>query len=349
MIPLFKPFMPPLPCLQEILQSGKLSYGEYTRKFEQRLREYFNTDNVLVTNTFASAISVALTTKNIVGGDEVILSPMGCLVSSQPYLTAGLKIVWADVDPSTGTLCPDSVKKKITTKTKAIVHNHYCGYPGYIDEINAIGKENGLVVIDDGIECFGSEYKNRKVGSGQSDVAIFSLSPVRIPNTIDGGIIVFKSKEDYEKALIVRDCGIDRKRFRDFRGEISLDCDISQLGYSALMSDVNGYIGTCQMEYVDELIAKQRLRARKWDEFFKVKSDITPVSTPNGLSNYWVYGVLANDKIKTLETFRENGFFASGVHVKNNAYSVFNNAENLKGVDDFYSKFLALPCGWWME
>lgn len=58
----------------------------------------------------------------------------------------------ADVDPKRGTLCPESVEGKISPATKAIFHNHHCGYPGYIDEINEIGRRKGLFVIDDCIE-----------------------------------------------------------------------------------------------------------------------------------------------------------------------------------------------------
>ncbi|MEI3421297.1 MAG: DegT/DnrJ/EryC1/StrS family aminotransferase [Butyricimonas faecihominis] len=64
---------------------------------------------------------------------------MSCLASNQPLQTFGLKIVWADIDPLTGTLDPDSVRQKITDKTRLIFHNHFCGYVGYVDEINMIG------------------------------------------------------------------------------------------------------------------------------------------------------------------------------------------------------------------
>ena len=348
MIPLFKPFMPETPLLDEILRSGKLSYGQYVKEFEKKLKAYFNVKYLMVTNTFSSAISVVLTTKGITAGDEVIASPMGCLVSTQPYVANGLKVVWADVDPKTGTLYPDRVKEKISVRTKAIIHNHFCGYVGYMDEINSIGQEFGIPVIDDGIECFGSEYKGLKVGATIQDVVIFSLSAVRIPNTIEGGIIIFKEEKDYEKALRIRDCGIDRTCFRDVNGEISLECDISEIGYSAMMSDVNGYIGCQQMQFVDELIDKQRQQAKKWDEYFLENKIGTPIINKNCTPNYWVYGMLAKEKVEAIKTFRELGYYASGVHIKNNIYSVFGNKETLKGVDEFYSHFVALPCGWWM-
>ena len=159
---------------------------------------------------------------------------------------------------------------------------------------------------------------------------------------------MFNSEDDYRKALLIRDCGIDRTRFRDERGEISASCDITLTGQSALMSDLNGYIGLCQMDYVDALIEKQRLQAKKWDKELGARKDLRPIATPHSLPNYWVYGVLADDKIKAMDEFRARGFYASGVHIKNNIYSVFGEKVELKGVDEFYKRFLALPCGWWM-
>ena len=95
---------------------------------------------------------MSATTLGLKYGDEVLASPMGCLVSTQPYASMGFKIKWCDIDTVTGTLDPDSVRAKITPNTKAIIHNHFCGYPGYIDEINSIGREYGIPIIDDGIE-----------------------------------------------------------------------------------------------------------------------------------------------------------------------------------------------------
>lgn len=350
MIPLLKPYMPATPEMDAILHSGALAYGTYTKQFEEKLREYFGTPYVMAVNTFSSAVSVALTTLGITPGDEVIASPMACLVSTQPYLASGLSVRWADVDPDRGTLDPESVRNRITPNTKAIVHNHFCGYPGHIDEINAIGKEFGIPVIDDGIECFGSEYKGRKIGACGTDVTVFALSAVRIPNCIDGGIIIFKDPVLYQKALLVRDCGIDRSRFRDDIGEISPDCDISLVGYSAMMSNVNGYIGLQQMEYADRLLEKQRNQAQKWTAKLETISGCKPVPAADGAPNYWVYGLLAENKREAILRFREMGYYASGVHIMNSIYSAFGKQDvALPGVEAFYSRFVALPCGWWME
>ncbi len=349
MIPLFKPYMPDLPELDSILASGQLSYGMYTKKFEEQLQSYFETPYVMAVNTFSFAVSVAVTALGLAAGDEVIASPMACLVSTQPYLSNGLKIKWCDIDSKKGTLDPIALSKCITKKTKAIIHNHFCGYPGYIDEVNAIGKEYGIPVIDDGIECFGSEYKGRKIGNCGTDVAIFSFSAVRIPNTIEGGAIIFKDKNLYETALRLRDSGIDRNLFRDEIGEISPDCDIKEVGFSATMSNVNGYIGLEQTRMMDQLLKKQRDNAALFDKFFRNQMHMECVSASDALPNYWVYGVLADNKRQAIMDFRNVGLYASGVHMNNNRYTVFEDKTDLSGVNEFYNHFVAIPCGWWME
>lgn len=350
MIPLFKPYMPDIGGILDVLNSGQLTYGNYTQLFEKNLQDYLNEPYVMVTNSFHTAITVALTAMGIGYGDEVIASPMACLASTQPYLTSGIGVRWADIDPNRGTLLPESVEKNISSKTRAIVHNHFCGYPGYIDEINAIGKKFGIPVIDDGIECFGSIYKGNRIGHCGTDVTIFSLTAVRIPNCIDGGAIVFKNREAYEKALLARDCGIDRKNFRDEIGEINPECDISMIGQSATMSNVNGYIGLMQMKFVDNLIEMQRKQAQKWNEYFVNNQEEVPINVNHGLPNYWVYGILAKNKKKTICEFREKGYYASGIHIRNDLYSVFEKSNStLIGVTEFNNKFVGIPCGWWMD
>lgn len=350
MIPIFKPYMPELPELDAILHSGALAYGKQTKQFEEALKRFFGTPFLIVTSSFNMAISVALAALDIVPGDGIIASPMACLASTQPYLSSGLMVRWADVDPKTGTLSPDSVRKQMTENVKAIIHNHFCGYPGYIDEINEIGKEFGIPVIDDGIECFGSAYRGRKIGNCGTDVTVFSLTAVRFCNCIDGGIVIFKDKALYEKSLLIRDCGIDRVRFRDELGEISPECDISLIGYGAMMSNVNGYIGLKQMEKIPELLAAHREQAEKWDKIFAEQTQYIPLERKDSDPNYWVYGMRAENKTDTIKRFRSEGYYASGVHIRNDIYSVFGKQSvDLSGVDEFYRHFVALPCGWWME
>jgi hypothetical protein len=105
------------------------------------------------------------------------------------------------------------------------------------------------------------------------------------------------------------------------------------------------------MEKMNELISIQRRNACIWQDLIHNKySTIEFLGKGSGqLPNYWVFGILSPDKINLLQHFRKKGFYASGVHLPNNFYSVFGKQKSLKGITEFHSKFLALPSGWWVK
>lgn len=351
MIPLFKPYMPDkLPELESILQSGNLSYGKWGREFERLLADFICNPLVLTTNSCNSAYLVAITTLGLQKGDSVIASPMSCLASNQPFATMGIQIIWADIDPVTGTLDPDDVRKKILPGTKAIVLNHFCGYAGDISAIGAIARENDLFLIEDAIEAFGTKIGNQYVGCTGADVTVFSFQTVRLPNTIDGGGLSFRTEALYTKAAIVRDYGIDRSRFRDAMGEINPECDIKLPGYGALMPEPNSYIGCMQMDRVPALLQQQSNNAEKHkSEFHDVPGISVLKPLPGSTANYWVFGLLAENKKQVMADLRSKGLYASGVHLNNNEYSIFGRQPLLPGVEKFAKTFIAIPCGWWIN
>ena len=349
---LYKPYMPKeLPEIGNILHSGALAYGKWGRLFEKMIADYVGIPYVVAVNSYNAAAQVALKTLGIGVGDEIITSPQSCLASNMPLLSCGAKVVWADIDPKTGTLAPDSVKKKISPRTRVIFHNHHCGYPGYIDEINDLGKEKGLFVIDDCIEAFGATYKGRVLGNTGADVSLYSFQTVRLPNTIDGGAISFRDGDLYEKACRMRDLGVDRKTFRDQLGEISPASDVTFPGMGVTINEISSYIGSCQMQDIDVLLRRQRDNAKKWTEYLSAEVGATPLGRFEISPNYWVYGLLYDKgREEGINYFRKMGYHASSVHLPNYYYSVFNDAgKDLLGVREFYNHYVALPCGWWFN
>ncbi|WP_225576958.1 DegT/DnrJ/EryC1/StrS family aminotransferase [Flavobacterium columnare] len=339
-----------MPELTEILYSGNLSYGKYGKLLEKELSKFIGNPYVLTVNSYNQAMLLALSVLGLRPGDQVIASPVSCLASNQPFVIKGIEVVWADVNPLTGTICPDDVKRKINSKTKAIFHNHFCGYIGHVNAINALAKQYSLWIVDDCIEAFGSEYNGVRAGNLGAHISVFSFQTVRIPNTVDGGALTFNSKELYDKAFLMRDYGIDRSKFRNPLGEINPDCDIFLEGYGATMNEINSYIGFKQMEEVATLLNSQFINAQNWNQLINQFDGVQPFEVVPGVKpNYWVYGVLCENKEKVLLKFREENWYATSVHINNNIYSVFRNKESLKGVNEFMDKFLAIPSGWWVN
>jgi len=104
--------------LLEVLHSGFIGQGKKVDEFEEQLAQYFGNDKVLTLNSGTSGLHLALRLANVGHGDEVITTAMTCTATNMPILAAGAKIVWADVDPETGLISPESIKAKITNKTK---------------------------------------------------------------------------------------------------------------------------------------------------------------------------------------------------------------------------------------
>lgn len=200
-IPLFKVHMPRSveEPLIETLFSGFIGQGPKVDEFESKLNEYFDNQHVVTVNAGTSALQLALRLANIGPGDEVISTPMTCTASNMPILAAGAKIVWADVDPISGLISTDSIKSKITNKTKAIIMVHFGGIPCDIDGINALAKNYGIKTIEDAAHAFGSEYRNQKIGN-HSDFVMFSLQAIKHITTVDGGLLLCKSKKDYDRS-----------------------------------------------------------------------------------------------------------------------------------------------------
>lgn len=352
MIPLYKPYMPEdLSELNMILYSGALSYGKWGREFEISLKKNIGCEEVpLAVNSFSSAVQLVLLTLGIKSGDEIIASPLSCLASTQPLLSTGAIIKWADIDPVRGTLDPGSVRKQISNKTKLIWHNHHCGYPGFIDDINLIAHQAGIFVVDDCIEAFGAEYDGNKLGNVGTDITVFSFQTVRLPNTIDGGAVIFRDEDLKNIAIRIRDLGVDRTTFRDSSGEINPKSDVDVHGLGMTCNEVSSYIGYKQLEDVERLLESQRANAALWDNYIEKNGlNISPIITDGSSPNYWVYGVLCDNKEEMVPYFRNLGYYASGVHVPNTCYSIFKNRDELLGVEEFYRRFFALPCGWWLK
>ncbi|MFM7854728.1 MAG: DegT/DnrJ/EryC1/StrS family aminotransferase, partial [Flammeovirgaceae bacterium] len=274
-----------------------------------------------------------------------------CLASSQPLAMKRAKLVWADIDPLVGSLDPISVKEKITTKTKAILHYHWCGYPGHIDEVLNLAKEYGLPVVEDSIESFGALYKGKLIGNTGADFTLFSFQPARLPCAVEGGGLAFKSEENYEKAILIRDYGINRKKFRDQLNEIDAKCDVSIPGFGGSMNELNAAIGLKSLSQVPSLLEKQRKNAILNKQYlsnqFGIKTCVDNIDTE---PNFWVFSFLSDDSSNLLIELRKNGVYASRVHLRNDRYSVFGSFDSkLLGVNDFEKRQLSIPSGWWVN
>lgn len=347
MIPLFKPYISQNASkdLFKILENGCLTEGEYSDRFEKSLGRYISNPNIALTNSGTSALHLAGILAGLQYGDEVITTAMTCMATNEPFFNMGVKLVFADIDITTGNICPQSIKSKITKKTKAIIVVHWAGQPVDLDEIHIIAKEFNLKVIEDAAHAFGSEYNNIKIGS-HSDFICFSFQAIKHLTCGDGGAIACKKESDAIRARKIRWFGLDRK----FNGISRWDQDISESGYKYHMNNINACIGLNNLNEIDFVIDSHIKNRNLFDQQIQNEKIRKMRKPKNTVSSSWIYSILVNNRIDFIDHMKNNNIQCDRVHVRNDQYSVFGGKKHdLKKLDEFNASLVNIPVGWWLS
>jgi perosamine synthetase len=345
MIPLVKPFLPKFDVyriLSKILFSGELSFGEYLFLFEKQFSQIIENNLVLAVNSGTSALHLALRIIGVNSGDEVISTALTAEPTNTVILNTGASVVFADVDYETGLISSDSIEKKITSNTKAIMVVHYAGMVCDMDQINTISKRYNIPVIEDAAHAFLSKYKGRYLGSN-SRFTCFSFQAIKHMTTIDGGMLCLTNQEDYNRAKKLRWFGLDRDIPR-------LENDITETGYKYNMNNVTAAIGLVQLKHLKKNVFRYIENGKYFDNHLKNLPGVTLIPYyQNTEPSYWLYTIKVRDRDSFIAYMKKNGIVASPLHLRNDRHTVFKNPNStLPNLDKFYSEFVHIPCGWWI-
>jgi len=348
MIPLMKVHTPPNVGeeLQKVWDSGFVTEGEYSDKFEKEFSEYIGNPNTCLVNSCTSALALASRVIGIKEGDEIITTAMTCMATNEPFYNDGAKLVFADIDPTTGNISATDIEHRITSKTKAILVVHWGGQPADLEEINEIAQRHNIKVIEDAAHAVRSYYKGIRIGN-TSDFVCFSFQAVKHLCTGDGGAIACKSKEDADRIRKIRWFGLDRK----FKGPSRWEQDITESGFKYHMNNINASIGLLQMPYLDKLIDEHIKNSDYLHKKIKNPNVSHLVRKQDRVSSCWLHSILVEDRDKFREYMKSNGIHVDVAHVSNLQYTVFNKfkKETLHGLEFFDEKLINIPCGWWLS
>lgn len=353
MIPLMKVHLPPNvgEIVNKVVQTGFVTEGEFSDKFEELFGEYIGNPNTRLVNSCTSALALAAHMCDLKPGDEVITTAMTCMATNEPFYNAGAKLVFADIEPDTGNINVKDIERKITDRTKAIIMVHWAGQPCDIDAINLLAKKHNLKTIEDAAHAVRSTYKGKRIGS-HSDYVCFSFQAVKHLTTIDGGAIACKTFEDAERARKLRWFGLDRN-FKAPPGEPPAsrwEQDITEAGFKYHMNNVNAAIGIEQMKYIDGLINSHIENGKYYDTHISNPLIRIPRRVKEGESSYWIYSVLVDDKRHFKEYLESNGIASDVAHVRNDDYSCFKQFRTPQpGLDKFSNQMINIPVGWWLD
>jgi dTDP-4-amino-4,6-dideoxygalactose transaminase len=325
----------------KVLLSGFIGQGSKVEEFETALQKELKTSQRPVTiNSCTSAIDLALHLCGVQPGDEVIATPQTCFASQVGIIHRHARIRWADIDPVTGLMDPESARKLVNEKTKAIVAVNWAGK---ICDFKTL-KSFGVPVIEDAAHTWDS-FLEEKLERG--DYICYSLQAIKFLTSADGGLLVCPNDEKTEEAKILRWYGLDRTKSESFR----CTQNIKRTGHKYHMNDVNAMIGLCNIPEARESVLQQRRNAKFLIENVNNRNLIMP--TYDETCSFWLLSmhVLSGRKAEFIKYLETNGIVSSPVHFRNDMYdsTIQFKEGDLPGVTSFDASQTCVPIGWWLS
>ncbi|NPV08822.1 MAG: DegT/DnrJ/EryC1/StrS family aminotransferase [Anaerolineae bacterium] len=223
--------------------------GTEVDAYEQEFAAHVGTRFGTATSSGTAAIHSALGALRLDIGSEVISAPITDPGAVMPIIWSNCIPIFADVDPETVNMDPQSVAERITDRTRAIIVCHLAGQPADIDPIMELAARHNLYVIEDCAQAHDAEYKGRKVGSIGHLAAFSLMSGKHSTAGGQGGMVLTNDEELYWNA----------KRFAD-RGKPFNSDETSNLflGMNYRMTELQGAIGRVQLEKLPEIVNRRR-------------------------------------------------------------------------------------------
>lgn len=253
-----RPYLPPINDFkrgcEEIWENQWLTNnGPMLQRFEKRLADYFQVpvENIALFNNGTLALELGYYAMGLSGGD-VITTPFTFVATSHALKRIGATPIFADVDPETLCLSPESVEKLITPRTQAIVPVHVYGNICDVEGFNRLSEKYGIPVIYDAAHAFGVTIGQSNQKIKQSDnqtigvagaMSMFSLHPTKLFHSCEGGVLVFKNAAINEKL----------SQLRNFAIKSETEC--VDVGSNAKMNELQALMGSLCLDKVDELLA----------------------------------------------------------------------------------------------
>jgi dTDP-4-amino-4,6-dideoxygalactose transaminase len=180
--------------------------GDQVRSFEQEFASYHDAAFSAAVNSGTTALQIALEALEIGPGDEVIVPAYTFQGTAAAVLAANAVPVFADVEPRTMNMDPDSAAALITPRTRAFMPVHLAGLPADLDRLGRLAASNNLHLIEDAAQAHGAVWRGRKVGS-IADAGEFSFQASKNLPSGEGGIVLTNDERTYARAAGLRDCG----------------------------------------------------------------------------------------------------------------------------------------------
>ena len=278
--------------IENVINSTAFINGPEVKSFQNNLEKYLDTKHVIPCGNGTDALQISLMSLDLNPGDEIITPDFTFIATAEVIAFLGLKPVFVDVEPGSFNISADSIKKSLSTKTKAIVPVHLFGQCANMTEINNIAKENNLFVIEDTAQALGTEYlydnglKNKAGTIG--DIGTTSFFPSKNLGAYgDGGAIITNSDDLAKRIRYIGNHGMEKKYYHD------------SIGVNSRLDSIQAAILNVKLNYLDEYNRSRQKAASFYDEAFQNLENITiPYRNKFSTHIFHQYTILTNPELR---------------------------------------------------
>lgn len=273
-----------LECLDSTWISSK---GAFVSRFESSFADYTGAKHAVSVSNGTVALHLALLALGIGPGDEVIVPTLTYIASVNAIAYTGAIPVFVDSDKDTWQMDPDDVLAKITPQTKAVMAVHLYGHPCDMNRLTAIARENGLFLVEDCAEGFGTLYEKQHVGTF-GDIATFSFFGNKTITTGEGGMVITNDATLHDRAVHFKSQGL--AKYREYWHDV--------IGYNYRMTNICAAIGLAQLEQAESILMKKRTIAERYRTELSGLPIIIHGETGNVTHSYWMCSLLVEEPLQ---------------------------------------------------
>ena len=290
--------------------------GVKHREFRALLAEYLKLKGPESLDLLVNGhMSLELTLQAMDLQGEVITTPFTFASTTHAIVRNGLEPVFCDIDPVTFTMDCSRLEGLITDRTCAILPVHVYGNICNVDAIQEIADRHGIKVIYDAAHAFGEKYRGAGVGNF-GDASIFSFHATKVYNTIEGGAVVCKTQELYDRLYNLKNFGI--------RGEEI----VVSIGANAKMNEFSAITGLLNLKYIDDAIADRKRVHDRYEELLLETDGIRRFErSEDTIPNYAYYPIIIEDNSEKNRDEIYKELLDSGIHARKYFYPVTADQE----------------------
>jgi UDP-4-amino-4,6-dideoxy-N-acetyl-beta-L-altrosamine transaminase len=345
----------------EVLQSDWLTQGPAIDRFELAVANYCDVPYAIAVSNATAALHIACLAAGLGPGDYLWTSPNTFVASANCGLYCGAQVDFVDIDPATYNLSMEVLRHKLAWAEregklpKVVVPVHFSGQSCEMKEISALAKQYGFIVIEDASHAIGGSYEQKKVGScAYSDMVVFSFHPVKIVTTGEGGMVLTRSKNLYERLVRLRSHGITREpEYMHEEPHGPWYYEQTDLGFNYRMTDIQAALGTSQMERLDAFVERRHELVSRYNEALLQLPITLPWQAPSSHSAYHLYVIrlhlikIRKSHLQVFEELRALGILVNLHYIPVHLQPYFKQLGFRQGdfpeAEQYYHEAITLP------